>query len=472
MNLETTNWRWLLWALPWLGLTLSAPPTRAFERRAPLVELPGKPIENASYVPFEGGVVFEGEDEGGGVELWWTDGTPAGTRRLTDIQPGLLHGLCPDVDGADPVFVSDGALYFFGRAADKIDLWRLRWGEQPERVRELGLPCQQLDPYELDVVVRDDTDHLFVLAPSLRPGSSVPEPAVWRIHLPSGDVELMAFAPSGWHLGGVDSLWNDDVYVRLRSQGGDTAAYARIDEVGQRVDIAFTNDWYPHASGTYQGRRILGGQRLYITDGTTQGTATLTSTGVFSVEPGFEWNGVYYFSAAFRTLEDELWRTDGTPEGTRVVRNLSGAGPGIDGQPVVFDDRIVFYRQGSGLSDNSELFESDGTAEGTFAHVFVGDRSEIRLANDGDTTTLLLLGDHLYLLAASDTADRSAALWRIAPGTRRVQQISAPTLDDSNVTDLAHVNGQFLIRDEPDGTSRLLATGDVFSDGFEVGSLQ
>lgn len=76
-------------------------------------------------------------------------------------------------------------------------------------------------------------------------------------------------------------------------------------------------------------------------------------------------DGFVYFAATTPDAGRELWRSDGTPEGTELVVDLM---PGVDdGRPVeltVFDDALFFVATTPDLG--RELMRSDGTAAGTF----------------------------------------------------------------------------------------------------------
>ncbi len=63
----------------------------------------------------------------------------------------------------------------------------------------------------------------------------------------------------------------------------------------------------------------------------------------------------------------ELWRTDGTAEGTQLVKDIRlGSADGVyDLQPIAFNGRAYFRAQTD--ATNTALWVTDGTAEGTFA---------------------------------------------------------------------------------------------------------
>ncbi len=64
--------------------------------------------------PFgQGGIVFKAQDDGG-RELWTSDGTSAGTRRITDLYPGPDDGVFPNVSAASFHVFRDSLVYFAG----------------------------------------------------------------------------------------------------------------------------------------------------------------------------------------------------------------------------------------------------------------------------------------------------------------------------------------------------------------------
>ena len=72
-----------------------------------------------------------------------------------------------------------------------------------------------------------------------------------------------------------------------------------------------------------------------------------------------------YFTATDAEHGLELWKTDGTPAGTVLVRDIR---PGIASAEItnlVFQDGAVFFMANDGKS-GPEPWISDGTADGTF----------------------------------------------------------------------------------------------------------
>jgi trimeric autotransporter adhesin len=73
--------------------------------------------------------------------------------------------------------------------------------------------------------------------------------------------------------------------------------------------------------------------------------------------------GTFYVTAEDGTHGRELWKSDGTRDGTRMVANLSKRGNSTPRWLTRVNDRLFFsaYRPGTGR----ELWKSNGTANGT-----------------------------------------------------------------------------------------------------------
>lgn len=73
--------------------------------------------------------------------------------------------------------------------------------------------------------------------------------------------------------------------------------------------------------------------------------------------------GVLYFFNEPVTTGTQLWRSDGTPSGTTLVRDFPGDAPWYPLAPAVYAGELWF--QGRDDAHGYELWRSDGTTAGT-----------------------------------------------------------------------------------------------------------
>jgi ELWxxDGT repeat protein len=167
------------------------------------------------------------------------------------------------------------------------------------------------------------------------------------------------------------------------------------------------------------------GLELWITDGTPAGTRL-----VRDIRPGPVTSniaqmtlvaGVAYFWADDGANGFELWRSDGTTAGTTIVANIGAGAAGFPG-PLINSGHMIsignaFYFIGFDAV-GAYLWRSDGSASGTYKiGTFAASASTFNIRD------LMVVGTRLFFLA-TDTAGEE--LWvsdGTAAGTRRVTSI-------------------------------------------------
>lgn len=153
------------------------------------------------------------------------------------------------------------------------------------------------------------------------------------------------------------------------------------------------------------------GLELWKTDGTYQGTAL-----VKDIRPGAEGSGLGGFTVAagrlFFGATDgvhgyELWSSDGTSTGTSMVKDIDRGKHSADPRDLIsFGGRVYFLATKRSLgADRSELWTSDGTRPGT--HIVKN--VDIHVDHYPQPS---LVATHKYLFFAAYDGSTGVKLWR------------------------------------------------------------
>lgn len=182
----------------------------------------------------------------------------------------------------------------------------------------------------------------------------------------------------------ADSAGDGCGIFEVEPAAGTITPVAHLAEVGARVEEIYG------AAGDlvfFEGVTAATGRELWRTDGTPEGTIL-----VFDANPGaastYRFNGFAAgepWSYFFRFLPEtgmEPWRTDGTPEGTAMLADLS---PGESGSGWWsrhgFLGALFFFVADDGV-EGPEVWRTDGTAAGTFSVTTFDAESGAELALD------------------------------------------------------------------------------------------
>ncbi len=278
---------------------------------------------------------------------------------------------------------------------------------------------------------------------------------------PNGNPEALTRSSNGFYFTSEDDqLWLSDGTVEgtSRIKDFDTGNYNGVMALTALDDKVFFSAKENNISD-YQ---------LWRSDGSEAGTFALTNRNVPNSQDDtitqiVAFNGLIFFGAYDETMGNELWVTDGTPEGTAVFKDLvSGASGGFPRDFFVFNNQLFFEADTEEFGQ--ELWVSDGTPEGTalFKDINPGAGNGMWYSED-----YIIYGDNFYFFA--DNGIQGLELWKsdgTPNGTVLVKDIK-PGIEGSAITlEGGVLNGQLIFAAEDGTHGKELWT----SDGTEVGT--
>ena len=161
--------------------------------------------------------------------------------------------------------------------------------------------------------------------------------------------------------------------------------------------VEFDGSLYFTARDSWEDGSGSGNYELWKTDGTDDGTMMVKDLN--SVDTGSYVNGLtvfgdyLYFSGRGNNYDTELWKTNGTEEGTVMVKDIR---PGEYGSSpsgfTVMGDMLYFYAYDG--SNGYELWKTDGTEDGTMmvADIYEG-------SGHSNPHNFVVVGDMIYFSA-------------------------------------------------------------------------
>ena len=331
-------------------------------------------------------VFFLSQTSAAGVELWVSDGTEAGTHMVKDLTPG------PESSTINRLTCAGELLYFELRKghADS-QLWR-----------------------------SDGTaDGTFALTDVAPPSAN--STAMLPLAVLNGELYFRIYQqdpPIGCE------LWKSD---------GTVIGTGIVRETAPGRASANPHDFVEYNGKLYFTSLSEVGPELFVTDGTFAGTHIVLdyNGGSRGLQPSRKVvaGGLIFFNALTIGQGTELWASDGTAAGTYMVKDINLSGPGPQHGMAAVGDVLLFLAN-DGVH-GSELWRSDGTAEGTTLVKDIRPGPKGSAAADG---RLECLGDRLVMVIVDSGADPGRQLWEsdgTAEGT--VCRADLYTVDDGCV---------------------------------------
>jgi ELWxxDGT repeat protein len=334
---------------------------------------PGDGSSNPYELTNVGGVLFFAANNGvHGVELWKSDGTAAGTTMVEDITPGTAGYLAS--------FTSVGGTLFFFRMGTSQELWKSNGTAAGTSLVEVVEPSEPyygspepllVEGSSLFFSVRDQSGQSQIWKSDGSPAGTrvvnFTDWAFWLIKLdgmyyftrPNATFGIELWKSDGT-LGGTELV--EDINTSVEC-GGPPTCSADADKPVVLNGVMYFGAWVGgydtrslfRSNGTEAGtwevkplhdvteitrlgnRLVMGAEsELWRSNGTAQGTALVKAIGTIESFGGYPHGFVkvgsrLYFAAndqanPFNEGNEELWRTDGTTAGTKLVMDIDPEG--------------------------------------------------------------------------------------------------------------------------------------------------
>jgi ELWxxDGT repeat protein len=311
-------------------------------------------------VAFDGYVYFAANDGVVGNELWRTDGTPTGTTRVRDFDIGSASA-----NGNPRNFTIVGNRLFLTAStpAAGVGIYVIDPGGTPQATTATGSAgptgggtlIGAVGDKALLVHYNGSVNALYALGQS---GTAFTKISAGSNNVDSnnGSATVGTWAYYGQATGANSATepWRTDgtTTEKVKEIRPDIEGSAPFDFIATDNRAYFSAD-----DGTH-------GRELWVTDGTDAGTKIVHEHHPLSVGTSFSpprsTNGnVLYYEPNDPTTGGEVWRTDGTDAGTRVVKDIT---PGVGGSGQI---QLFRYGSGFGMFRGSDIYVSDGTEAGT-----------------------------------------------------------------------------------------------------------
>lgn len=328
---------------------------------------PGETGSEPDMLTNVNGVLFFRADDGvHGGELWKSDGTPEGTVMIKDIYPG------PASSNITSFYTHNGILYFnANNGSNGRELWKSDGTEAGTvMIKDIfpGVMTSGLgagtphsgNPQSFTAV----NDVIFFMA-----SDDYEKTQVWKTDgTEAGTVVLKDFPTLNYALSNFFCVNNNLFFtVYGGTEGNELWKSDGTDAGTVKIKSLFGGNFDNH--GVVAGNKLyfLESDGLYISDGTEAGTVLLKERGdafFNTVELLTVFNGQVCFTGYDPVHGWELWKTDGTPAGTRMLMDINpGSGNSDINCFFIIGDKLMF--SANDQAHGNEIWITDGTAAGT-----------------------------------------------------------------------------------------------------------
>ena len=369
-------------------------------------------FDSNSHDPEAGGVLWNGQffysgwASSNGYEPWVTNGTEEGTFQLMDIAIGATW--------SDPVRFTAGndAVYFVIQGEDGEELWKTDGTQDGTKIVIDLLPDG--DDNIGNLVFWNDLIY-FASHSTL-----TDEEAIWRTDGTAEGTELfLDLDPDGGTGIGTHYIYNGDLIWWLYTSEYGSEPYITYADDESTVLLADLEDGSSSSGSTttwaeFEDKLLFtnwtsnNGGEWYMTDGTPEGTGVFLDInfGSSSSSPASPtWHQDELYFTAIASNGRQLWKTDGTTDGTMELSNIEAWNTFMDNLTSV-GDKLFFSAESDDYG--AELYVSDGTSEGTGIYLDTNPGED-----DGEVNQLYTHNGFLYFQA--ETPSDGIELWKLNP---------------------------------------------------------
>lgn len=319
-------------------------------------------FEPARYPVFNGAVYFSGRQGTQNWSLWKSNGTPAGTVPATKMGTTEFSYI------ERPV--SNGQYLLFNGYFNSDEACLMRYDEiSGVQLVLTGSNASNLTAFD-DQFIYTGNDSQFAQEPWITNATTAGthilkdiNPATMGSDIGKGTVYNNRLYFSAAASSDNYQLWQSD-----GTQSGTKVVEETLPPeftVQYRADV--NNDYTAIYKNVlyYNHYTSAAGEELWRSDGTTQGTwlvKDINPSGHSSPFSFGEYNGLLYFRANDGIHGAELWQTDGTAAGTKMVADINSSGNSSPMCLTVVNGKMFFW---AADAHGQELWITDGTAAGT-----------------------------------------------------------------------------------------------------------
>ncbi|QEC68510.1 T9SS type A sorting domain-containing protein [Panacibacter ginsenosidivorans] len=369
----------------------------------------------AELYVFNNTIYFFASTAAEGTELWRSDGTAAGTILVKDINPGINSSL----DNYANFFINNNILYFTANDdAHGTELWKTNGtAAGTVLVKDINngsgsSDCTEFTAFGTLAIFAADNGingkEVWVTDGSAN-GTKMVKDIVAGAG-PSSPTQFILFK-NKIYFTTVENFIQYKLYV---TDGTDAGTTVVKDFTGGYAQVAFAI--YMQDKFYFTALNSTNGTELWNSDGTATGTTLFkdiqpgkksSNAFVFPNITGITdyhqvhnnlYNGKIFMMADNGTNGNELWISDGTDGGTKMVKDVNpGTGAAFDFPAYYYTSKGLYFAADDG-TNGTELFKSDGTDASMIKDINTGSESSnpnfimtlnnklIFTANDGDNT--------------------------------------------------------------------------------------